>query len=97
MSREVMQQALDALNKATDWIDPDEVVQQHISESIKALRAELAAETQRRWDGNRIASDEAAEEAKARKELREQLMDAAGRTGDDVVMARLTRMAEELK
>ena len=37
------------------------------------------------------------EEAVARKELREQLMDAAGRTDDDVVIARLTRMAEELK
>ena len=64
---------------------------------IEHLKAELAAETQRRWDGNRIASDEAAEEALARKELREQLMDAAGRTGDDVVMARLIRMAEEIK
>jgi hypothetical protein len=59
MSKAVMQQALDALNEASDWIDPNEAVQQGILESIKALRAELAAETQRRWDGNRIASDEA--------------------------------------
>ena len=32
---------------------------------IEHLKAELAAETQRRWDGNRIASDEAAEELAA--------------------------------
>ena len=39
--RELLQMALDALNMAIDWIDPNEVVQLDISDVIQTLRAEL--------------------------------------------------------
>jgi hypothetical protein len=41
MSKQLLQLALDVLNEAADWIDPDEAVQQRISELIESLKAEL--------------------------------------------------------
>ena len=85
MSRAVMQQALDALEEYEHHTDDPTGI------AVAALRAELAKPEPEPL----YRSDE---EAKARKELREQLMDAAGRSAfDSVVKARLTRMAEELK
>ena len=55
---------------------------------IERLKAELEAETQRRWDGNRIASREAAEEL-AGCQAREAKLRKA--------LEKIARMAGEIK
>jgi hypothetical protein len=47
-----------------------------MADEIERLKAELEAETQRRWEGNRIASSEAAEELAASQAREAKLREA---------------------
>ena len=53
-------EAADELEKLHDLLGKANALARIRWGEIKRLKAELAAETQRRWDGNRIASNEAA-------------------------------------